>query len=128
RDIWDSANERIHDFFEEPGLAFAQRRLQQLSDHGLRQQLWFIRASLATLSTDTDQARWPSYRLTEPQTTTDGERLLAAARAAGDRLAELALRGEDDVSWIGLTPTNENHWSLVPLGPDLYDGLPGNIL
>jgi type 2 lantibiotic biosynthesis protein LanM len=128
RDIWDSANERIHDFFEEPGLAFAQRRLQQLSDHGLRQQLWFIRASLATLSTDTDQARWPSYRLTEPQTTTDRERLLAAARAAGDRLAELALRGEDDVSWIGLTPTNENHWSLVPLGPDLYDGLPGNIL
>lgn len=128
RHLWSSSNERIADFFEEPGIALAQHRLQQLSEDDLAQQLWFIRASLATLSRDTDRAHWPTYHLTEPQTTIDPERLLTSARAVGDRLEALALRGEHDVSWIGLRPTDEGHWSLVPLGMDLYDGLPGVAL
>jgi type 2 lantibiotic biosynthesis protein LanM len=53
---------------------------------------------------------------------------LAAARAVGDRLEELAVHGEDDVSWVGLAATQEHAWSLVPLGTDLYDGLPGVAL
>jgi type 2 lantibiotic biosynthesis protein LanM len=38
------------------------------------------------------------------------------------------LRGEQEVSWLGLTPVTDKHWTLVPLGLDLYDGLPGVAL
>jgi type 2 lantibiotic biosynthesis protein LanM len=128
RDLWGSSKQRIADFFDEPGITHVRWRMQQLSERNLVQQLWFIRASLVTLSTDTYHAHWPTYRLTEPQTMANRERILAAARAVGDRLEALALYGEHDVTWIGLTPTDERHWSLVPLGPDLYDGLPGVAL
>ncbi len=128
RHLWTSSNERIADFFDTSGMALARRRIRRLNEDDLTQQLWFIRGSLATLSMGADQARWPSYRLTEPQILADRERLLAAARAVGDRLEVLALRGEGGVTWIGLTVTNDRHWSLAPLGPDLYDGLPGVAL
>jgi class II lanthipeptide synthase len=98
------------------------------SDHDLTQQLWFVRASLATLPIGADRAKWSAYHLTEPQTLADRERLLAAARAVGDRLEALALRGVDSVSWIGLTHTHKRRWSIVPLGIDFYDGLPGVAL
>ena len=128
RDLWSSTNERIADFFDEPSMALVQRRVQQLSGDDLSQQLWFIRASLATLAKEPDRVRWPAYRLTEPQTIATPERLVAAARAVGDRLEALALRDADDVSWIGLTHSNERYWSITPLGMDLYDGLPGVTL
>jgi type 2 lantibiotic biosynthesis protein LanM len=129
RDLWSSSNNRIADFFEEPGMALVRRRLQQLSDDDLARQCWFIRASLATLATNTDRATRVTHRLIEPHVMLDRERLVAAARAAGDRLEALALRGEDDVSWVGLTLLlNERKWSVLPLGADLYDGLPGVAL
>lgn len=127
-DLWSSSNKRIADFFDETGMALVRRRLQQLSEDDLAQQLWFIRASLVTLSTTEKRVKQPTYRLTEPQTIASREQLLAAARAIGDRLEALALHGEHDVSWIGLTLTNDCHWSLDPLGIDLYDGLPGVAL
>ncbi len=128
RDLWRSTNVRIADFFDEPGIALVRRRLQQFSEDDLAQQLWIIRASLTALAMGEKNARQPRYHLTEPQTLADRERLLAAARAVGDRLAELALHGEGDVSWIGLTLTAKDHWALLPLGTDLYSGTPGVAL
>jgi type 2 lantibiotic biosynthesis protein LanM len=132
QELWSSSKERIANFFDESGMALVQRRLQQLSDEDLAQQLWFIRASLATLSMGGDRMHRVTYCLTEPRTIANRERLLAAARAVGDRLGMLALRGEQNVSWVGLTLINEHynehHWSLVPLGLPLYNGLPGIIL
>ena len=73
----------------------------------------------------TARAKWPNYSLKDPQTTTDNQCKLEAARAVGNRIKLLMLRGEYDVSWIGLTLTPQNHWSLVSLGMDLYGGIPG---
>jgi type 2 lantibiotic biosynthesis protein LanM len=56
------------------------------------------------------------------------EQLLPEACAVGDRLEALALRGEDDATWSGLTPVKEHHWIRVPLKLDLYDGIPGVAL
>jgi type 2 lantibiotic biosynthesis protein LanM len=126
-DIWSSAKERITAFFDDSGFILARRRLEQLSEQDLNQQLWFIRASLATLAMETDQARFPRYCFTRTQTTIDRERLLRVAQAVGDRLETLALRGEHDVSWIGLALTHEGHWRLVPTSIDFYNGLPGII-
>ena len=128
RDLWSSSGERIAEFFEEPGLALVRRRVRQLSDEDLVKQLWFIRASLTALATGGEGARRASCHLTESQSAPDRVRLLAAARAVGDRLGALALLGEGDATWIGLTLTAKDRWSLAPLGLDLYNGLPGVTL
>ena len=128
RDVWSSANERFVDFFDEPGMGPVRRRLQELSDHDLAQQLWFIRASLATLSSAKDRVRQPLCKSTVPSAPAERESLLRAACRVGDRLEELALRGQEDISWIGLTLAGEEDWVLLPLGLDLYDGLPGVAL
>ena len=128
RAIWSSSNQEIADFFDETGMSLVQRRIQQLSEADLQQQLWFIRASLTTLAMGEEQVKWPSYHLTEPQNSASGEQLLKAAQVVGDRLESLALRDEKNVSWIGLTLLNQKHWTLASLGIDLYDGLSGVIL
>ncbi|HEX6292736.1 MAG TPA: type 2 lanthipeptide synthetase LanM family protein [Herpetosiphonaceae bacterium] len=128
RDVWSSADECIAEFFDEPGLALVRRRLRQMSEDDLKQQLWFVRASLATLAINLDQDQRPHYHLAESHQPVERDRLVAAARAVGDRLDALALRGDDDASWIGLTIERNNLWTLVPLSVDLYGGLPGVAL
>jgi len=128
RDLWSTSRGRILDFFDEPGLTLVKRRVQRLSDGDLMRQLWIIRATLTTMSTGTRQAPHRTYRPTKPRAMANRRRLLAAARAAGDRLEALALHGKEDTSWIGLTITKDSHWSLAPLEIDLYDGLPGVAL
>jgi type 2 lantibiotic biosynthesis protein LanM len=128
RDLWTGANVRLADFLDEPGLSLVHRRVGQLGEKDLKQQLWFIRAALATLSRATERPPEPSYHLAEPETVATRERLLAAAQVVGDRLEALALHGGQDVSWIGLTLTPQRHWKLMPLSVDLYGGLPGVAL
>jgi type 2 lantibiotic biosynthesis protein LanM len=128
QDLWSSSNQRIRDFFSEPSLNRVYHRLQQLSDLDMTQQLWFVRASLATLDIELNQSQVSSYPITEPQTIANQEQLLTAARTIGDRLHQLALKGEKDVSWIGLTHLDQGKWALVPLGVNLYDDLAGIVL
>jgi len=128
RAIWSSSNQEIANFSSQSGMALVQHRLQQLSDADLTRQLWFIHASLTTLAMAEDGVQFSSYRVIEPQNNASREQLLAAAVAVGDHLESLALHGEKDVSWIGLTVIKEKHWTLAPLGIGLYDGLPGVVL
>jgi type 2 lantibiotic biosynthesis protein LanM len=127
-DLWSSSHQRIGDFFHEPGIVSVRRRIQQLSEQDCARQLWFTRSSLATLSKAGDRTRGRAHRATEPGAQADRQRLLLAACKIGDRLEELALRGEDDISWVGLVLATAQDWALVPLGLDLYDGLPGIAL
>ena len=127
RDVWSSSNEHVAEFFEEPGMALVQRRVRQLNENDLVKQLWFIRASLATLPKAT-QMRGPTYRLAETEVGVSRGRLIAAACAVADRLEALALRSDQDATWIGLKLIGKSAWSLVPLSSDLYDGLSGIAL
>lgn len=133
RDVWSSTGERIADFFDEPALNLTQRRLHRISEDDLKQQLWFIHASLTTLEMgEKHAARFDSRSHPlppqEPSEPASPENLLAAACAAGDRLEALALRGEQDAAWLGVALIRERSWSLMPSGVDLYDGLPGIAL
>ncbi|MCC5669529.1 type 2 lantipeptide synthetase LanM family protein [Nostoc sp. CHAB 5784] len=128
RDVWGSCGQCLKDFLEEASIDMVYRRLEKLSDLDMAQQQWFIRASLATVYMGLSNAAFPGYSIAEPQIIANRDQLLAAARAIGDRLDFLAVRGEEDASWIGLTFLGERHWSLASLGFDLYDGLPGIIL
>ena len=117
RDLWTSRGDRLPDFFHEPALALVRRRVQQLNTRDLEQQLWLIRASMATAAPSNNS-----------RPTLNRDRLLAAARTVGERLEAIALRSEDEASWIGLMLAHENQWTVAPLTIDLYDGLPGVTL
>jgi type 2 lantibiotic biosynthesis protein LanM len=125
RDLWTSTGERVGGVLDEPGMSRARRRLEAMGDDDLARQVWFIRASLATLAPVRPRPPKPVYQLHEAPARAGRPEFLAAARAVADRLEKLAIHGEDDVSWVGLAAVQERAWSLVPLGTDLYDGLPG---
>jgi type 2 lantibiotic biosynthesis protein LanM len=114
----------------EPGMALVQRRLRGLDEASLERQLWVARASVASLAAGRERERWPVPGPSVPRTPgpPGRDRLLAAALAVGERLGEMAVRGEDDASWAGLVVADERHRAPRPLGPDLYDGLPGVVL
>ncbi|MBD2299598.1 type 2 lanthipeptide synthetase LanM family protein [Nostoc sp. FACHB-190] len=129
RDMWSSSHVRIANFLQEPSAIAVQRCLQQLSETDLKQQIWYIRASLSTLALNVEQqASHPSYSAIKSQTAINREQLLTAAQVIGDRLEELALRDKNHVTWIGLTPTITSQLSLIPLGLDLYGGVAGVAL
>jgi type 2 lantibiotic biosynthesis protein LanM len=127
RDLLTSSNEIIADVLADSGMALARKRLSQLSEKDLEQQIWVINATFATFSTAPAPVR---ARLTAAETApiASYESLLRAAQAVGDRLEESAFRGDGDASWIGMTLVNENSWAVCPLGPDLYSGAPGVAL
>jgi lantibiotic modifying enzyme len=105
-----------------------RRRVEQLSKDDLEKQRWFVIASLTTLSAAPYRPRQSIDRPAESGVQADRDTLLAAARAIGDRLEALALRGDRGISWVGLTARDERYWSLTPLDVDLYSGLPGVAL
>jgi type 2 lantibiotic biosynthesis protein LanM len=128
RHLWSSGGERLPDFLAESGLERARRCLRRLGAADRSRQLWFLRASLATLAVPAPRPSAPSAGDTPADRPAGRDDLLAAARAVGDRLEELAVQGTDDASWIGLVMAGRRHWNLAPLGSDLYGGLPGVAL
>jgi len=127
-DLWSGGGQTIGGVLTETGMALVHRRLRQLDDQDMRRQVWFIRASLATLESGIDHPATPAYHLVEATTSASRARLLAGARAVADHLTETALHGEEDVSWIGLEALGEGNWEITPLGIDLYGGIPGIAL
>jgi len=129
QDIYTSSGETIAGFFPETGLSLVHRRVRQLGERDYLRQLWFIRASLAATATGTTPVRLPARpSRKDDRSGIHCDKLLDAAKAVGDRLDSLAVCDGEDISWIGLMLTRRDNWSLVPLGLDLYGGLPGVAL
>jgi type 2 lantibiotic biosynthesis protein LanM len=129
-DIWDSAGERIAGFLERSGWDSVKQIVAGMSEEDLGAQLWFIRASMATLVMESEEFRWPRFSVRRETLRSRDElreRALEQAKATGDRLLQLALRSDDHLTWIGLT-FSDMQWSLLPLREDLYSGSPGVIL
>jgi type 2 lantibiotic biosynthesis protein LanM len=104
------------------------RRIGQLNDEEMHRQVWFIRASLASLDADGDSPFVPTYRLVEAQTSASQARLFAGVQAVADHLVATAIYGKDDVAWVGMDLVRERNWEIVPLGDDLYGGISGIAL
>jgi type 2 lantibiotic biosynthesis protein LanM len=136
RELSFGAGEPLSDFFPEPSLSAVSRNVARMGEADCARQLWYIEASLASLPTSLK--RWPSYpvpsRSVRPApacataATIDHDRLLGAALAVGDRLDELAVRGVNDASWIGLELERRRAWSIAGAGLDLDAGVPGIAL
>ncbi|MCI0398534.1 MAG: type 2 lantipeptide synthetase LanM family protein [Chloroflexi bacterium] len=127
RDLWTGSGDRVPNFFDDSGEALTRQRIGKMGPADLQQQLWFMRASLATLSMKADQepAAVP-YRF-DDQPPATREELLVTAETLGDRLEALALWNNDQADWIGLSVNGDN-WVLTPVGLDLYSGTPGIAL
>jgi type 2 lantibiotic biosynthesis protein LanM len=130
-DLESASGEPLPDFFPAPPLAAVRRKLAGLSELDLYRQQALIRASLSTQIFRRETIAWPSYRA---RRSNGGEplaalrpRLLAHARAVGERLARDALRSPGHTTWIGVE-FSQKRWSLLALPEDLYIGLPGVAL
>lgn len=130
-DIFTSTGKKINGFLEKTGLALSRKTVEALGPGDLHRQIWFIRASIATLDLQKDELTrkyykpvWPSSIMGRKQL---ASRLIEEARRVGDRLEELALQEKDHATWIGFAYVNKV-WSLDPLFEDLYGGSSGIIL
>ncbi|HET9167610.1 MAG TPA: type 2 lanthipeptide synthetase LanM family protein, partial [Candidatus Angelobacter sp.] len=130
-DIFTSTGEKINGFLEQTGLALSRKTIEVLGAEDLHKQIWFIRASIATLDLQKDELTRKYYKPVWPSSIVGREqlvpRLIEEARRVGDRLEELALQEEHHVTWIGFAYVNKI-WSLDPLFEDLYGGSSGIIL
>lgn len=126
-DLWDSRGQRQSDFFAETGIDLATRRLHGLSSRDRRRQEWVIRASMGSAS---GVGRLPRVALEfadDGQGAADPLELVNEARRIADELIDLAEEGGSR-AWLGLTDASKQSWMIRPLGPGLYDGLPGLAL
>src|SRR5262249_34379515 len=128
RHLWSNGGEQLPDFLAESGLERAQRCMRRLGPADRSRQLCVLRASLATPARPAPPCSAVSAGPMRADRPAGRDQLLAAARAVGDRLEELAVLGADDASWIGVVMAGRRHWNVAPLGGDLYDGLPGVAL
>ena len=128
RALFTSRGEAIADFFEESGMDVVCKRIQQLDEQDLEKQTWIIRASFSSVVVNTGQATRLQLQLHPSQSDVSCERLITAARSVGDRLCQLALRGEGAVGWVGVEGLMEREWQLLSTSTDLYSGTPGIAL
>jgi type 2 lantibiotic biosynthesis protein LanM len=129
RAVYNSAEKSIIAcFFPCSGLEVARRRIAALDEADLARQRWFIKASMATVTAR--MTLTPTYSYVAPAATpADLQRqLLHQARAAGERLEQMALRVDGEVSWMGVALVDDRQWLVEPLHTDLYNGLPGVAL
>ncbi len=127
RDVWSSGGHRIPGLCEVSGFELVKRRLKKMSQEDLKQQLWFAKASLSTLGMSVEHARMPSYRTAPVLAQVAPNEWLKAAQKIGDHLVDLAFQSGPEAAWVGLSMVRERAWTLMPLGPDFYGGLPGIV-
>ncbi len=130
-DLFTSTGDRIENFLRKTGMAFSRETIAGLGAEDRRRQVWFIKASIATLDLQEDDLTrsryepvWPSSMLGRDEL---APLLMEEARRIGDRLEELALQEKNHATWIGFAYVNKT-WSLDALFEDLYAGSPGIIL
>ncbi len=128
-DLWAGPGREVPHTFARSCLETAASRLGRLDDDDLVRQRWLVNASLATAARETQQG-WTRYAIEPVSADASAIRLRAGELAAsiGERLAGLAYVGEHDLTWIGLTVSADERWSLSPIRTSVYDGLAGIAL
>lgn len=126
RDVWSSEGERFTDLLPDSGLERVRGRLERLDEDEIVRQSWLVRNSLATLDLRNHAPGRYDFREATPPSRED---LLAAAKAVGDRLAAIALRGPREARWYTpATVGTRNEWVLQPARLDLHTGVSGIAL
>jgi type 2 lantibiotic biosynthesis protein LanM len=127
RDVYASDGRCIPELLRRSGWEAVRSRLSRLAPEDLDQQIWFIKGSLTAVAI-ASEPQWTTYTVSRSTNTGGPWDLIEYSRLIGDRLLELAVWGEQGVSWVGLSLISGRHWALLPFGLDLYGGLPGIVL
>jgi class II lanthipeptide synthase len=115
-------------FFGESGMARVRGNLRRLSEDDIRLQLWTLQGCLTALDLSRRLTLTQPYRLAATPEPVSAAELLAAARAVGDRLGEIAFRGPEDAWWLTLAALAGGRWAFATAQADLYEGVPGIVL
>ncbi len=128
RDVWTSGGERLPGIFDRPSLETVLLQAKQIDERHLERHRYAIETALATLRMNATPALPIARRASPPSADRfDSAALLAGARAAARRLADIAYRNEDGICWAG--PIHRHGaWSMEILGNQLSDGLAGIAL
>jgi type 2 lantibiotic biosynthesis protein LanM len=130
-DLFTSEGEKIEKLFAKTGMALSRECMQGLCAEDRRRQVWFIRASLATLDLQEDNLTRSAYEPVWPPSILNREELapllIEEAHRIGERLEELSLQDENNATWIAFAYVKKT-WSLDALLEDLYAGSAGIIL
>lgn len=128
-DLWAGRDREVPYRFARSCLDTALTRLDRLDDEDLERQQWLVKASLATAAREMQQG-WTRYAIEPVSADARAMRRRAGELAAsiGEHLAALAYEGESDITWIGLTVSGDERWSLAPMRTSVYDGLAGIAL
>ncbi|MCK6548038.1 type 2 lantipeptide synthetase LanM family protein [Myxococcota bacterium] len=125
-DLRDSRGARIPGLLARTGLELVTERLNALSPRDRDRQVWIIRASFAAMS-ELEPSRVEAVRAPTQSVAAVDTSLVELARRAGAHLEATAIRRSGRATWLGLSAFDDA-WSVVPLGADLYAGLPGVAL
>jgi type 2 lantibiotic biosynthesis protein LanM len=129
--LFTSDGQKIESFFAKTGMALSRECIEGLSDEDCRRQVWFIRASLATLDLQEDNLTRTAYEPVSAASNLSRNELapllIEEARRIGERLEELSLQDENHATWINFAYVKKT-WSLDALLEDLYAGSSGIIL
>ena len=128
RDVWTGNGERLPEVFDETGLERVRDRLARWGEPDLARQRSVIRGSLDVLRLSTGSPGRATYDFRPGAEPASEASLLAAARAAGRRLLDLAFRGPAEALWLMVDHGEPEGWRFAPTRPDFYLGLPGIAL
>ena len=111
------------DFFAESPYEIWRKKAEALDWKDKKEQLRFIKLSLALLRDQTEVQRDADWT-DEQEASVSKEDLLWQIAGTVCRMA--VIYGEDeDINWSGLRFFDEKSWSFVPCGMYLYDGIGG---
>ena len=128
-DLYSWTGTKFSNFFSANALELVRRRLDTLGHEDRERQVWFIRASLTTLSRGYAPENRPSYTIARHAQRPVGPReLLESAERIGKRLLELSIPSRGGMTWVGLAFVDERRLAVAPIGLSLYDGAWGVAL
>lgn len=126
--ITDSEGRKIEGIIDNSSYEKAVSRLRKMSLKDLSFQKWITEASLTALHLGNNPDNWG--KSSHPQSKKDFELddFLEEAMKIGNKIEQTAIRNEDFVDWLGINLVNNKFWNILPMGLDLYSGLPGTGL
>lgn len=127
RDVWLDHTHRFTDFYTKTGEECCKEKIISLGETDLERQCWLIRSSIASALPNQINNSDLRY-LEEGSLPVATELLIEEARYIGNRLSQLAIHTDDGgVGWYGFSLQGDVY-QVMPIGVDLYSGLPGIIL
>jgi type 2 lantibiotic biosynthesis protein LanM len=126
-DIYDAAGVSIRGGAI-PGLRRAHARVKNLDEQELAWQIAVIRQNTSTVTRSGGKValQWRQLTHAEARTSPTREMFVAEAGTIADEITRYAIRRGSGAAWIGLDWLGDSEVAqLVPLGPDLYNGISG---